>query len=400
MSKKKQREKRKKRSVAAATRKRREDDSRSSSFLNLPEGMKQFKFKAASPAARVDIIPYDVGKGNPKADEDSLYWERTFYIHRNIGPNQEWVVCPARTINKPCPICEYRGKLSQDPDAEEEVIKALNPSRRMIMNVIDKDSNDGVVKIWESSQAYFGKALNEALDGAYEDDEDNMDNFCDPEDGHYLKLVVKTGWKGAGFEVTRVDFKARKEDLDNDVLEEAACLDDLLVIKPYKELKKLLMEDDDDEENDDDEDETKSKKKSKSKSKKKKDEEEEEYEDDDSDLEDEYDPDDDNEEEFEEEEEDDPPKKKSKSKKKKQDEDEKDEEDEDEFNDDEDNSDEDGDDIPFDSEDDDEEEGDDDEEEDESPKKKGKKSSKGKSKKSSKKNAQQGKERSGKRRTK
>ncbi|HUU41398.1 MAG TPA: hypothetical protein VMW42_10695, partial [Desulfatiglandales bacterium] len=130
MSKKKKRERKAKRSVAGATRKRREDDSRkSSSFLSLPEGMEQFKIKAASEAIKIDIIPYDVGKDNPKADKGSLYWERTFYIHRGIGPNQEWVICPARTSGKACPICEYASKLQKDPEADPAVIKALNPSR-------------------------------------------------------------------------------------------------------------------------------------------------------------------------------------------------------------------------------------------------------------------------------
>jgi len=95
MSKRQKRKKRK--SVAGATRKRREAAAQGDgpSFLALPEDIGFFALKSTK-TARVDIIPYDVGKGNPRADKGVLYWERTFYIHRNVGPNNAWVICPAR----------------------------------------------------------------------------------------------------------------------------------------------------------------------------------------------------------------------------------------------------------------------------------------------------------------
>ena len=270
--KKKKKGKRKRRSVVDSTRKRRENAGKGfgASFLELPEGMEMFSLKSTK-TAKVDIIPYEVGKGNPQADKGELYWERTFFVHRGIGPNEDWLICPARTKKKPCPICEFIAKLSKDPDAEEDEIKKLRPSKRMIMNVIDKLEGDDVVRVWESSHAYFGRAMDEALEGAYEDDEDNMDAFCDPEDGYWLKLVVEEGYQKRGYSVERVDFKSRKEDLDEDTLDAVACLDDILIIKSYEELKELLLGGEDDEE-----DEPKGKKKKKKKKKRDKEEDEEE----------------------------------------------------------------------------------------------------------------------------
>ncbi len=305
MSKRRKR-KAKRGSVAGATRKRREAAAQGDgpSFLALPEGVGFFALKSTK-TARVDIIPYIVGKGNPRADKGVDYWERTFYIHRNVGPNNDWVVCPARTAKKKCPICEFVNTLREDEDGNETLIKALNTSRRMIMNVIDKSSDedrrDNVIRVWESSHAYFGQAMDEALTGAYEDDEDNMDGFCDAEDGSYLKMVVEKGWQGKGYSVERIDFKSRKEDLDDEVLDAAVCLDDILIIKDYDELKELLLQDDSD---DDDEDEPKSKKKKRKTSKKKKDEDEDEFDDEEDEDDDEFDDEDEDEESEDEEEED------------------------------------------------------------------------------------------------
>ena len=303
MSKRRKR-KAKRGSVAGATRKRREAAAQGDgpSFLALPEGVGFFALKSTK-TARVDIIPYVVGKGNPRADKGVDYWERTFYIHRNVGPNNDWVICPARTAKKKCPVCEFVNKLREDEDENETLIKALNTSRRMIMNAVDKSEDKGErsVRVWESSHAYFGKAMDEALTSQYEDDEDNMDGFCDAEDGNYLKMVVEKGYLGKGYSVERIDFKARKEDLDEEILDEAVCLDDILIIKDYDELKELLLQDDSDDE---DEDEPKSKRKKRKSSKKKKEEEEEEDFDDEDEEEEEDEDDDEFDDEEEEEEED------------------------------------------------------------------------------------------------
>jgi hypothetical protein len=286
MSKKKK-ERRKKRSVAGATAKRRETAEQGfSDMFALPQGIGMFSLKSTG-TKRIDVIPYTVGKGNPNAEEGAFYWERTFFAHRNVGVNDEMVICPARTIKERCPICEYRAKLSKDPDADEENVKALAPSKRMLVNVVEPKKDANKLKVWHISHWYFGKAVDIALAAAYEDHEDNMDNFCDPEGGHYLKCVAEQGYEQRGYEVVRVDFIPRKHDLSDDILDQAVCLDEILVVKSYADLKEMFFATTDDDEDDE---EPKAKKKSKKKAKKKKEEEEE----DDDNGEDDDDDDDDN----------------------------------------------------------------------------------------------------------
>lgn len=318
MSKAKKR--RKRRSVAGATARRRETaESGFSDMFALPKGMGMFALQSTG-TKRIDVIPYTVGEGNPNAEPDAFYWERTFFIHRNVGVNNEMVICPARTVKKRCPICEYRAKLSQDPDAEEKTVKALAPSKRMLMNVVDmkKDPKREKVKVWHISHWYFGKAMDIALAAAYEDHEDNMDNFCDPEDGHYLKCVAEQGYEQRGYEVVRVDFVPRKHDLADETLEAVACLDDILVIKSHEELKEMFFATTDEDE--DDEDETPKKKKSKKKKRRESEEDEDEGDEGEEGDEDEGEGEEEEpepeEEDWDEEEEEKPKKKKSKKKKK------------------------------------------------------------------------------------
>ena len=260
----KRKKKKERRSVAGATQKRRERAEKDySDMFNLPEGMKMFNIDGKG-IVDIDVIPYTVGEGNPAADEGDFYWERTFYIHRNIGVNEDWVICPARTAKKKCPICEYISTLQNDPDADEDTIKALQPSKRMLLNVLHKKRKDkswpDTVEAWHVSHAYFGKAIDDALASAYEDEDDNMDNFCDPEGGSFLRCVAEPGWQKRGFSIERVDFKTRKEDLEDEIIDQAACLDEVIVLKDYDELKELLHGAGNDDDNDDDDDKKKKKK--------------------------------------------------------------------------------------------------------------------------------------------
>ncbi len=186
---KKDKKKRKKRkSVAGATRKRRESagkDYQSQTF-QLPDGVEQYGLKSTK-TVRVDIIPYIVGKHNPKADKGELYWERTYWVHRNVGPNEDWIVCPARVLKKPCPVCEFVAKIKNEQDADDDMVRNLLPSKRMLTNVVDMSDRDKGIQVFDISHNYFGRALDEALTAEYEDDDENMDAFCDTKDGYYLK---------------------------------------------------------------------------------------------------------------------------------------------------------------------------------------------------------------------
>jgi gp32 DNA binding protein like len=276
MARTKREKREKKRKAAGSARFREKSRGRGADLFTLPEGAELFNLESTG-TFNLDIIPYEVGEGNPNAEEGSTYWERGFWIHRDIGVNNEWVVCPAQTLKKPCPICEFRAKLADDPDVDEKVVDALKPSERMIMNVINLKKDSGKVMLWHISYAYFGNAMQQALSAEYEDEEENMDFFFEAEEGYYVKCQVEKGWQGRGFEVTRADFKERKEDLDDDILDKAVCLDEVLRIRDYDELKELLMGGmSDDEEPEEDEDEKPSRSSRRNRRKKDEDEDEDE----------------------------------------------------------------------------------------------------------------------------
>lgn len=203
--------------------------------LRLPEGVNFFSVKKAG-IKRIEIVPYKTGPGNPDAAEGELYYQRTFYTHRNIGLNGDVYVCPAKTIGQPCPVCDERARLDSTVDADPELVKALLPKKRQLWNVYDHSDPERGVQVWDISYHLFGKQLFARIRDA--DDEDEYEFFADPEDGLTLKVgFAERSWAGNSFcEAETIDFKGRREPLDPDILDAANDLDGCVLVVSYDEL--------------------------------------------------------------------------------------------------------------------------------------------------------------------
>jgi len=235
-----------------------------STSLDFPEGVQLFKLDSDK-TRRIDIIPYVVGSGNPEADKGEWHYERTYFVHYGVGPDNDKYVCLAKTLKKPCPICEHRAELTRDPDADEKEIKELAPKERQLFNVIDADNKEDGVQLWEMSYHLFGKLLDKAVRDA--DEDEDFEYFSDPETGFTLKLGVEEKSIGSNnfYEVKTIMFKNRAEQYDDDIVKESYCLDELVKIEPYEKVKAAFLQIEMEE---DDQEEEKSKKEEKPKTRK------------------------------------------------------------------------------------------------------------------------------------
>ncbi len=231
------------------------------SYLKLPEGLQLFQPKAGT--MLIDILPFEAAEGNPWADAGNLHWERTYYAHRGIGPNGDTFICPRMTAKERCPICEFRLTLmKKNREEDEEMIRDLSPKQRQLFNVINLKDPDKGVQVWDISYHLFGKALDARLRNSEEQDE--WEKFFFLEGGFSLRIgFAEKSYGGFTFlETESIDFRPRKRDYDEDILEDVHCLDELLVVPDYAKLKDTFLEakaKDEDEEDEEDEDRKSSK---------------------------------------------------------------------------------------------------------------------------------------------
>jgi hypothetical protein len=212
-----------------------------STAIRVPEGVRLFKPKAGT--TLIDIIPYTAGSGNPFAEEGVFHWERTYYAHRGIGANSDTYVCPRLTSKKPCPICEYRQTLMKAGGADNEaLVKDIAPKQRQLFNLINLKDPERGVQLWDISYHLFGKFLDARLRSS--DEDEGWDTFFYSEGGMTLRVSFadRTFGAHAYVEAESIDFKPRKADYDDDISEQAAVLDDLLIELGYDDLKKIFLQ--------------------------------------------------------------------------------------------------------------------------------------------------------------
>jgi hypothetical protein len=218
----------------------------------VPDGMSMFRFRQAR-TYNIDIIPYIVGKGNPRADEGMVHFERTYFVHQKVGPNNDSFPCLAKNFGKKCPICQYRAKLGMDPKTKKDVLKALEPKTRQLWIVRDRDDLEKGLQLMDA--AYY-KSWGELVKSKIKagDEDAAYHNFFHLDGGMYLKVTVEEdSWDGKKFfKATNIEMRPRQKPLKSTLLDKAPCLDELLIEKSFKELKELFLQISDDDEDEDD----------------------------------------------------------------------------------------------------------------------------------------------------
>jgi len=225
-------------------------------YLRL-QGTPIFKEEPGSKNVLLDFLPYEVTDDHhPDKDTEAqvalvgdLWYKRPFKIHRNVGANNETVVCPT-SFGKKCPICEYRSKLISEKE-DKKTTDALRPSNRILYIVVPLGSKDfdEVPHIWDISKSNFQSLLTDEID----EDPDN-EIFPDLEEGLTLKIrFSEESFAGNKFaKASRIDFEDRDQQYDETILKDVPNLDEVLAKLSYKELEALFFGMDEADEAEDD----------------------------------------------------------------------------------------------------------------------------------------------------
>ena len=218
-------------------------ESGGSKALRVPEAAKFFKFKKEG-TYRLDFLPYDVkSAANPTADKGSLGVCRPYYVHRDIGPGEDTYLCAAKTLGKPCPICEHRAKLARE-GADDDVIKALKPKERTLYNVIDTANREDGVQLLDYSDWLLGKYLRGKIEGADPKERDAFELYADLSEGMTVKIVT-TEEKGAGgswMVCNNIEFKPRDKQYEDEMLSKTFDLDAIISETPYEKLRAIFLQ--------------------------------------------------------------------------------------------------------------------------------------------------------------
>ena len=210
-------------------------------YLKLPKNLGVFSPEPGK-SITLDFFPYEVtSKNHPDKHEETgravkgaWWYKRPFKIHRNIGSDKTTEVCLG-SINKPCPVCEYKVKRAKE-GAEQDELKALKASDRdlYIVNPHDSPKHEaGKLYVFDISEYLFQNFLDAEMK------EDVPDDFFDPEEGVSLKVRFKATTMGTSkpfAEADKITVIDRKKQYKEAFYMTAPDLDAILHVMTYEEL--------------------------------------------------------------------------------------------------------------------------------------------------------------------
>lgn len=195
----------------------------------------------------IDIIPYIVstdkhpGKVRPGYPDYVL----DVWVHRFVGASKSTFLCLQQMYGKPCPICEERERMKNDPTLPEDEYKKLFPKRRGIYNIINVDlpEREQKVLLFEEVFPWFEASMLEVV--KYK----NEFTFWDIEEGKTIEFMLTEKKTPMGVSNTygQFNFLPRQPYMES-AYDAAYKLDDLLVIPSYEEVRAAFLSLDESEE--------------------------------------------------------------------------------------------------------------------------------------------------------
>jgi len=201
----------------------------------------------------IDIIPYNIGENDPRLSKFSKrnelqvgdpHYVLEVFAHYDVGPSEQSCICLAETYNKPCPICEHRKQLIKE-GADEGVVNELKVSRypRVIYNIVSLETADEEAKgiqVFHTSSYLMETNLAKLAKGPVRPGQTGIDPyiyFADPDEGKSISFSREG--KGQNTRFTAHRFLDRNYEIEDEILDAAYCLDDLIYIPTYDEVYEM-----------------------------------------------------------------------------------------------------------------------------------------------------------------
>jgi hypothetical protein len=126
--------------------------------VHLPKGTESFRLSPGT--YNVDFFEYEVGRGNPNADEGFYHFERQYEAHNIPTPdgNRKYV-CMRKTFGKPCPVCEWLQVNGRTHDPKGQ----MREKRYHLWLMRDRDEKGQQIRVFDSNHFNRGMGFGEMM---------------------------------------------------------------------------------------------------------------------------------------------------------------------------------------------------------------------------------------------
>jgi hypothetical protein len=177
------------------------------------------------------------------------------FIHKRIGPGQDWLICLAKTYGQRCPVCEYANVIRANSSMTDEEVKAATAPYYSgkhpvgIYNCVHHTNPNQItwqepVMYWPINNAFMESKLQAQAKQAMvtADAPTGYINYqwptAGPQGGRHIEYEVTQ--KGQFFDYVGHKFYVRQQPVPPHVLQAAYCLDDFLYVPSFDEVKEAI----------------------------------------------------------------------------------------------------------------------------------------------------------------
>lgn len=171
----------------------------------------------------------------PPTWDDAEHYGHDIYVHYEIGPDKGTYLCLNKMKGEKCPICEERKRAQNEGD--EEYAKKLEPKKRVLVYVIDRNKEKEGIKVWAMPWTLDRDIVKVSVDKRTGE----VLPIDHPDDG-YDVMFERTG-KGPRTEYVGVSIDRKSSPLDNDKALDFAQehpLPSLLKFYPYDHIASVF----------------------------------------------------------------------------------------------------------------------------------------------------------------
>jgi hypothetical protein len=144
----------------------------------------------------------------PPTWDDPEHYGLDIYVHYEIGADKNTYLCLNKMKNQPCPICEERARAQKDGD--EEYAKKLEPKKRVLMYLIDRNNEKEGLKVWAAPWTVDRDVVKVSVDKR----SGEVLPVDSPDEGYDIEF--ERHGKGNRTEYTGIAVSRRSSPLDND----------------------------------------------------------------------------------------------------------------------------------------------------------------------------------------
>ena len=179
----------------------------------------------------VPCLPIDKEDSSKFSPKNFLKVAWLLYVHRSIGDERKWFLCPKRMISEPCVICAERNKLPDDSPLK----KSLAPTKIVLAWVWDRTTQETEAKGLQLGLLPY-TLFNSIFSLCYDPETDDVIDIFHPKTGRDVFFLREIGENGFP-KYSGLKYASKPSEVPDEILKQIRPISEIVNYSDEKTMK-------------------------------------------------------------------------------------------------------------------------------------------------------------------